>query len=321
MLVLTYELAGDSPRIRTAELERAIAGTGGLWPDVALEARLVAGQRELDRGRSDRAVTLLTRAGLSRRRGAATLRARGWYAQALLHQASGNRTAARSVRADRACEFSTTTLRRSRPPICVRTSPGTVSISRRSDWALPSKTAQLGRLSPGPKSDGRVICTKRRLRSRDEALSEALSELRIVTRDIDEARIAGRPTGALHARQLGLERQIRDHERHQRASHLGAAAAPSVADLAEALRGAAVVEYVALDERLRVITVVDGHVRMRELGPLAPVLDLADRLPFALHRLARRSASKPSREAAHSLLRATVAELDRILLGSAPDRR
>src|SRR5512140_3792159 len=32
-----------------------------------------------------------------------------------------------------------------------------------------------------------------------------------------------------------------------------------------------------------------------------------------------RSASKPSREAAHSLLRATVAELDRILLGSAPN--
>jgi hypothetical protein len=154
---------------------------------------------------------------------------------------------------------------------------------------------------------------------RDEALSEALSELRIVTRDIDEARTAGRPSGTLSARQLGLERQIRDHERHQRASHLGAAAAPSVADLAEALGGAAVVEYVALDDQLRVITVVDGHVRMRDLGPLAPVLDLADRLPFALHRLARRSASKPSREAAHSLLRATVAELDRILLGSAPD--
>ena len=65
-----------------------------------LEARLVAGQRELDRGRSDRAVTLLTRAGLSRRRGAATLRARGWYAQALLQQASGNRHGRSVGRAD-----------------------------------------------------------------------------------------------------------------------------------------------------------------------------------------------------------------------------
>ena len=154
---------------------------------------------------------------------------------------------------------------------------------------------------------------------RDEALSEALSELRIVTRDIDEARTAGRPTGALRARQLGLERQIRDHERHQRASHLGAAAAPSVADLAEALRGAAVVEYVALDERLRVITVVDGHVRMRDLGPLAPVLD-PSRPPAV--RVA--PTSPPQRLEAEPgggafLLRATVAELDRILLGSAPD--
>jgi len=97
VLGFTYELTGVWPRIRTAELERAIAGTGGLWPDVALEARLVAGQRELDRGRADRAVTQLSQAGLSRRRGAATVRARAWYAQALLHQAGGNRAAARSA--------------------------------------------------------------------------------------------------------------------------------------------------------------------------------------------------------------------------------
>ena len=318
VLVLTYELAGDSSRIRTAELERAIAGTGGLWPDVALEARLVAGQRELDRGRSDRAVTLLTRAGLSRRRGAATLRARGWYAQALLHQASGNRTAARSsartglrILDDYAAAIAATDMRAHVAGHRVDLASLGLGLAIEDGSARQAFAwAEIGRASHLHKAP---------TAQRDEALSEALSELRIVTRDIDEARTAGRPTGALHARQLGLERQIRDHERHQRASHLGAAAAPSVADLAEALRGAAVVEYVALDERLRVITVVDGHVRMRDLGPLAPVLDLAGRLPFALHRLARRSASKPSREAAHSLLRATVAELDRILLGSAPD--
>jgi tetratricopeptide (TPR) repeat protein len=318
VLVLTYELTGDSPRIRTAELERAIAGTGGLWPDVALEARLVAGQRELDRGRADRAVTQLSQAGLSRRRGAATLRARAWYAQALLHQAAGNRAAARSaartglrILDDHAAAIAATDMRAHVAGHRVDLASLGLGLAIEDGSARQAFAwAEIGRASHLHNAPaGR----------QDEALSDALSELRIVTRDIDESRTAGRPTGALRARQVGLERQIRDHQRRQRASHLGVAVAPSVADLSAALRGAAVVEYVALGEQLRVITVVDGHVRMRELGPWAPVLDLADRLPFALHRLARRSASKPSREAAHSLLRATVAELDRMLLGSAPN--
>src|SRR6185437_9542074 len=312
VLVLTYELTSDSPRIRTAELERAIAGTGGLWPDVALEARLVAGQRELDRGRADRAVTQLSQAGLSRRRGAATLRARAWYAQALLHQAAGNRAAARSaartglrILDDHAAAIAATDMRAhvaghrvDLASLGLGLAIEDGSARQAFAWAEVGRASHLHNAPAG---------------RQDEALSDALSELRIVTRDIDESRTAGRPTGALRARQVGLERQIRDHQRHQRAGHLGVVAAPSVADLSAALRGDAV------GEQLRVITVVDGHVRMRELGPWAPVLDLADRLPFALHRLARRSASKPSREAAHSLLRATVAELDRMLLGSAPN--
>ena len=313
VLVLTYELAGSPSRIRTSDLERAIAGTGGLWPDVALEARLVAGQRELDRGRADRAVPLLARAGGSRRRGTATLRARAWYAQALMHEANGNRMAARSaartglrILDDHAAAIAATDMRAHVAGHRVDLATLGLGLAIEDGSAAQAFAwAEIGRASHLHNAP---------VARRDDALSEVLAELRIVSRDIDEARNVGRPTGALRARQLGLEREIRDHQRRQRARQLGGAVAPSLADLAGTLRGAAVVEYVTLAGRLHVITVVDGHVRIRELGPLDPVLDLAERLPFALHRLARRSASTASRVAALSLLRATVADLDRILL-------
>src|SRR4029077_14010719 len=240
------------------------------------------------------------------------------YAQALLHQAGGNRTAARSaartglrILDDHAAAIAAPDMRAHVAGHRVDLASLGLGLAIEDGSARQAFAwAEIGRASHLHNAPAA---------RQDEALSDAPSERRIVTRDIDEARTAGRPTGPLRARQVGLERQIRDHQRRQRASHLGAAVAPSLADLSAALRGAAVVEYVALDERLRVITVGDGHVRMQELGPLAQMLELAGRLPFALHRLARPSASRASREAAHSLLRATVADLDQILLGSAPD--
>jgi CHAT domain-containing protein len=91
-----------------------------------------------------------------------------------------------------------------------------------------------------------------------------------------------------------------------------------VQELTAALGEAALVEYIGLDDALHAISVVDGRTRMHYLGPCRPILQLAERLPFALHRLTRHSASATSREAAADLLRTTAGQLDAHVLRRIP---
>ncbi len=150
----------------------------------------------------------------------------------------------------------------------------------------------------------------------DPELARALSELRAVVAEVSEHRRAGRSSAKFVRRQISLEREIRDHRRHQRNEEPFQPTAPVPAPVLSAgLDGSALVEFIHLDGQLYAVTVVGGRVRLRHLQPLAVIRDLIERVPFALHRLARHRGDAADQSAAHALLRHAALRLDEALFG------
>lgn len=301
-------------RLPQSALERAILASRELRPDIIVEVRLAAAQLAALRGHNEDAARHLRQASLQRRRGAATLRARAWYAEALLRRAASDRkgaqTAARAglrILDEFAAALGATDVRAhvASHRIDLAELGLRIAIDARSGrqsftWAERGRASHLSHAPVSPPNDPR--------------LADALAELRLITHDIEEGRTAGRGVAALQQRQVTLERRIRDHQRRQAASGGETARAPTSSELAAALAGAAVLEYVAIDGRLYVISFVDSRFRLRELGALDAVVRMAERLPFALHRMARRNASKESRHAAFTLLKATASQLNELMV-------
>jgi tetratricopeptide (TPR) repeat protein len=325
--VLTARLAGSpGPPVTMAALERAADSlTAAGWRAAALDARLLAGQLAIGRGWTGRGCEQLRRASQQRRAGPAALRARAWHAEALLRQAGGNRagantavrTALRIIDEHRAT-FGATDLR-------AHASGHRVEIAEvglrmafldgRPDRILAA--AEQGRAS-------HLLMPP--LRPPDDAvLADALTELRATVSELAKQRSVGGSASSmarLAQRQVALERSIRDHSRRQAWS---TAAPPEPWGLeptrpvpprllADALGERALVEFVHLDDVLHAITVAGGRLRVHRLGPLPPVRQLIDRIPFALRLLARPGTSGSSRAAALVLLRESSRRLDDLLL-------
>lgn len=312
--VLTLQLSREPARGGTARLEQAIAGTDGLWPAVIVDARLAAARVATDLGRAAEARAELGRAAADRLRGPATVRAVAWYAEAQLRMTGGNLRGAKSaartglrILDDYASALGGSDVRahvagyrRELAVLGLQIAVDEGSARRAFEWAERGRASHLQHAVAAPRQDA--------------AIADAVAELRIVSHDLDDQTRAGRATSVLRQRQIALERRIRDHQRRLRSGAGAGVPLPTVAALVRALGTAAVVEYVVLGQDLYGITVVDGRVRMRILAVFADVLALAERLPFALHRLARRSATAASRQAAQELLRATVGQLDALML-------
>jgi hypothetical protein len=128
----------------------------------------------------------------------------------------------------------------------------------------------------------------------DPRLAGLLSELRSVALRISQS---DGGMAKLLRRQAELERQIRDHSRLQRGKRNGRLPGPvTPSRLSAALGEAALVEFVQLDGLLHALSLVEGRLRLRHLGPVAAVDSLVQWLPFALHRMAHRTAvRRPSR--------------------------
>ncbi|HEY2949573.1 MAG TPA: CHAT domain-containing protein, partial [Micromonosporaceae bacterium] len=155
----------------------------------------------------------------------------------------------------------------------------------------------------------------------DPELAQWLAELRSTAAEIYRQRIAGRGVARLVQRQVALERTIRDYMRRQRHSSAVMPLAQPVrpADLAPALGETALVEYVALDEKLYAISIVDGRARLRAVGEVSAVRALVDRIAFTLRRVGHRYASEASRSAASTLLRQSARALDTVVVRSIAD--
>ncbi|MEU8247415.1 CHAT domain-containing protein [Nonomuraea sp. NPDC048916] len=310
-------LAASRTRAPAAALLERVAAdlTTAGWPGVAVEARILAAQLALRRGRVEQARRQLEQAAKPRLRGPALLRARAWHATALLRLTMGNQrgavTAARAglrVLDEHRATLGATDLRAYSAQYRLDLAGLGLGMALRTGraetvfaWAEEGRASHL-LMPPVHPPD-------------DPYLAAALSELRAVMSEINERRRAGHGAGRLVQRQLALERDIRDYRRRQPAVRSPLSARPvGAATLAGALADAALVEFVLLDGELHAVTVADGRLSLHRLGAAAPVRDLIDRIPFALRRLAGR-ADAANRGAAGRMLRHAAEHLDRMLLG------
>jgi tetratricopeptide (TPR) repeat protein len=316
-VLLSSRLGEDGPpQVTVRQFEQAadaLTATG--WAVAAREARLLAGQLALGRGRQSEGCRLLGQVSQGRRRGPALLRSRAWYAEALVRLANGNTRgavgAARSglrVLDEYRATLAATDLRayaaghRSElAALGLRIAITSGHASRVLTWAEEGRARHLLSRPARPPED--------------PELAAALGRLRVTVAKIEELRRAGRDRADLVGRQAALERRIRDHYRRQ--PHSGVAdpiPAVSVADLAAALGEAALVEFIQLDGELHAVTVVDGRALLQHVGARDPLRNLVDHSASALRRLARHHVSEASRTAAITMLRYAAGQLDTTLL-------
>jgi CHAT domain-containing protein len=302
---------------RVEQVVRALAAAG--WPAACLEGRLLAAGLLLERGELGRGRAHLREASRARfGTGPATLRARAWYAEAKLRASLDDSRGARS-----AIRAGLRVLDRHRAVLGAtdlrahvaghRTELTDVGLRIALDDGRPRRVfewAERGRASH---------LLQRPIRPpRDEQLADALAELRATVAEINGIPGTGPDSGKLHKlvqRQVMLERQIRDRSRLWRGETDGELPDPVRPEAAAAaLETRALVQYVQLDGVLHAITLVDGRIRLRTLGPMAQADDLVGRIPFALHRINRHERDTESQKAAHTLLRFAAERLDALLL-------
>ncbi|GIG20004.1 CHAT domain-containing protein [Cellulomonas chitinilytica] len=279
--------AADGP-VTPARCRRAAdALSEAGWTVPALEARLLAGRLALRRGRAADARRDFAMAGRARHLGPADARARAWLGEAMLREADGRRGGAVSaLRAGiRVLEDHRATIGATELRAHVSINRGAIARmgmqlavedhdARASLW-----WAECAKATAAPARDARPPT--------DAALADLLADLRGVMDSVDERRSSQQPTGALVARQVALEREIRDHCRRHPGSSARSVLPPDVATLADALGDAALIEFVELADELLAVTVVGGRARLHRLGPTAHVAALVEQIPFALRRLAR----------------------------------
>ncbi len=303
------------------ELERAG------WPVPALDARVMAGRMALERGRHAAARRYLSRASRGRRAGPADARARAWMAEALLRRADGRRSAAVSaLRAGlRIVEDHQATLGATELRAHVSVQRGALArlgLSMALEDGSPRRAlwwAERGRAS--------ALLLRPARPPEDADLARDLADLRSTMSEIEEARGDGRPDEPLVARQVALERRIRDRCRTLTAGEQdeGGRRRRSTDELTAALGDAALVEYVELAGRMHAVTLAGGRLRLHALGRAGDVRRALTHVPFALHRLARPQERSHGREAAAAAVlgrAATVVDdlLLRPLLGEVGDR-
>jgi tetratricopeptide (TPR) repeat protein len=326
LTVLRIRLAAGEPvRVRAGEVDGllgALAAAG--WPAAEQDARLAAARLALDRGRTAEGRRLLGLASLpARRRAPAALRARGWYAAALLRLSEGDPdAAARAARAgvrllhEYGAALGATDLRvhaaglrTELTDLGLRVAMTAGRPERVFEWAERGRASRF-RYRPVRPPD-------------DPEMARLLAELRATAVEINRQRLADRPTGRLVAAQVALERQVRDRSRRSRTDPRRRPADPVPADpvpagaLAAALGERALLEFAVLDGVLFGLSIVDGRLRLRRLAAVAEVAHLLERLPFALQRLLRTDAA--TQGAALRLLRHTAARLDSLLLRPYPE--
>lgn len=298
---------------RMEECADALAAAG--WAVAAVEARMLAARLATERGRTAAARRQLELAGRQRRRGPVVLRVRAWQAEALLRLADGRRRAANTavrtalrIHDEHRATLRATDLRAHASEFRVELAE--VGLRLALEDGRPAEV-----LAWAEQCRARHLLTRPPLPPDDPCLSDALGRLRVTVSEIEERRAAGLGPGRLAARQVALERRIRDHCRRQAGGSPAAPVRPvSPGDLAAALGERALVEYVHLDDTLYAVTIAGGRVRLHRLGPAVAVREIVDRVPFALRRLARRRSPRESREAAAAMLRDAAGRLDRALL-------
>ena len=317
-------LAGErSTRLLTDLTGAADALHAVGWAGPALAARLDAARVAAHLGRTGEAASQLAIAARARRDGTATRRAQGWYAEALARRLAGDAPAAR-----RALHRGLVELHRYRAALGA-TELRTHSGAHGELLALDGLADALGQ-----RAAARVLGWAERWRAGalrmapvrppdDPELAAALTALRAVSADVEQADAAGTATSAsaaartaLLTHQALLERQVRDLTRRATPASEVAASLhrpPSVRALAERLGPAVLVELVAADGQLVAVAVRDGRATLHDLSPVQAVTAELEQLRLAVRRTAALP-SGPVQRSAHRLALQAADRLDVLLM-------
>jgi tetratricopeptide (TPR) repeat protein len=314
-------LGGERSSSLLAAARRTAAGLADAgWTVQALDAHLIAAQLALERGRLGQARDELASATRARRRGPVDLRSRAWHAEALVRVAGGDRRGAESALRAGMRVLDT-----------FRGALGATEL-RAHVSAHVGDLARLGlRLAVEEGRADRALAWAERWRagalqlrpvrpSGDTVLEDALAELRQVVSQIEQAALAGRPTGGLRRRQAALEQAVQRRARHVAGGAYGLARRPSVAELAALLGERALVEVVALDGQLHAVVLAGGRLALQRLGDLQEVSRELTGLRFGLRRLAFAHGSPASLAAAASAVAYAARRLDELLIGPVRSR-
>ncbi|MGW5722018.1 CHAT domain-containing protein [Amycolatopsis sp. NPDC003865] len=308
--------AGERSRLSGAAAEAMVSTLDSNGrPLAAVQARLDAARLAEARGRTAVAAEHLAVAARARRgSGPATLRARGWYAEALLRRPDNPRGALAAARTglrildEHHAALGASDLR-------------AYSASHRADLAGLGLRVALdegrvrGVFEWAERGRASRLLHRSGLPPDDPELAALLPRLRATAGALEQARAAGAPTGRLLHRQVELERRIRDRSRLLPAAGGDTASGPvAVDDLAGALGERALLEFVEADGTVLGLCLVEGRLRLHTLGPVAEVAGLLERVPFALRKLAAQAAGR-SRLPVEQFLHGAGARLDDLVLG------
>jgi len=307
-------------RVGAAEADavvRAMVSAG--WRGPAVEARILAFSRARTTAEREAGLRHLAEAARWRSRsGAADLRARAWFAEALRREAVG-----RPAGAERAALRGLEILDEHRASLPATDLRAHVAAHRtdlvRLGMRLTLAAGSARRVARWAERGRATHLLQRPVRPPDDPrLADRLAKLRRVVGDLYDARPAG--TGQpeqdrLRQRQVALEREIRDLARAAGVDHFDPVGRPAdLRDLGAALGDRALVEYVVLDGALHAVTLVAGRCRLHHLGPASVVEGLLERVPFAVQRMIRAARSPRGAAAATMLLADAGRRLDDVLL-------
>lgn len=262
------------------------------WAGPATDVRLITVEIALAHGRIERAEQELAAVRSTRRSGRAELRARAWYAEALLRHArgdtSGAETALRTgmrILAEHQATLGATELRvyaGSRNEDLTRMGLRLALDGSR----LPAVFAWAERARAG------ALRWDAALPPRDKEVASSLAELRHVVSLLEERSRAGCSAAPLMRRQSQIEARIR--ARTWRAAgddHRSIDSPAPTAVLNDALGDAVLVELVEADGELHALVLARRRLSLHRLGTVGPVESEIRVLRFALQRLARQNAA------------------------------
>ncbi|SES33839.1 CHAT domain-containing protein [Lentzea xinjiangensis] len=297
--------AGRPCRLTDPDLDAMVTALRGR-PSALVQAHLDLARLAVRRRQTARAGAHLAAAGRARSSGPATLRARGWYAEALLLERADPRRAAAAARRglrildEHHAALGAGDLRahsaRHRADLASLGLRTALTGGRPADvfeWAERGRASRLRHHEVRPPDD--------------PELAALLPQLRSTVAELDRARLANLPAAKLEHRQVELERRIRNRSRLLRGSAGGVLDPVRASELD--LGDRVLVQFIELDGALLALTLTDGRLDLRPVAPVREVADLLARVPFALRHLAKRP-----RPEIGALLRTTAGELDELLL-------
>ena len=310
-----YEAGLVSPAL-LRQANRVTAQLDALGASDAAQGHLLAGRVALELGRRDHAERHLGAVAQTRRRGPALSRVSGWLGEAL-----------RAEAADRpgpmltACRRGLDVLDEHRFTLGASELRAQATVHGAELAALAQRhAARAGRprllLTWSERWRATALAVPPVRPLADAELNASLAALRTVTRKLEETRTQGQQSALLQREQQRLEREVRSGSLRSQGAWSSGQAPFSPADLLDRLGAAVLIEIVAIDGGLYVLTCGNGRVRQFAAGRVSDAVRAGDFARFALRRLAR---SRPDDDpgSALSILAAAGPRLQQTLLGPA----